>query len=339
MTLYKYYGFSSGIAALRSQELGFRNPAHFNDPFELSYLDNSSDSNFISGKMAKLKESLVILSLTRTPFNPLMWAHYAENHGGFVIGYDIQDEFLLSGKYNVISASEGNVIYTTKKETIEVTEELKDTLNSISQIGQGQAVESFAEENLEKIVPILNKALLYKHSCWAYEEEVRVIKVLDSIFEESHIWQSDPNRAFSPLSRSVAPGVDTIIVPGLYLFAKKANIKEVYLGMRNPLLERLQSDPIKDSSAYESARKLAWSVNKISMTNGSWGLESTAIARDSLMIPEKSSGLMKALSFSGGEAKYLCKVLPALLTSDDDIYELTNWSGDVNLKKNSEYVP
>lgn len=338
MILYKYYGFSSGMAALGSQKLGFRNPAYFNDPFELSYLDNSSDSNFVSGKMATLKESLVILSLTRTPFNPLMWAHYAENHGGFVIGYDIEDEFFLSGKYNVISASEGDVIYTTEKEKIEVSDELKDTLNSISLIGQGEEIRSISKEKLEKIFPILKKTLLYKHSCWAYEEEVRVIKVLDSIFEESHIWQSDPNREFSSLSKLVAPGIGTVIVPGLYLFAKKANIKEVYLGMRNPLLNRQQSDPIRNRSAYELAENLAWSVNKISMTSGSWGLDSTAISREFLMVPEKTKGLINAPSFSGREAEYLSKVLPELLSSHDDSYELTNWSGDLNLKKNGEFV-
>ncbi len=338
MILYKYYGFSSGIAALESQKLGFRSPAYFNDPFELSYLDNSSDSNFVSKEIATLKENLVILSLTRTPYNPLMWAHYAEDHRGFVIGYDIEDEFLLSGKYNVISASEGDVIYTTKKEKVEVTDELKDSLNIISLIAQGKEIRSISKEKMEKITPILKKSLLYKHSCWAYEEEIRVIKVLDSIFEESQIWQSDPNQAFSSLSKLVAPGIGTVIIPGLYIFAKKANIKEVYLGMRNPLLNREKIDPIRNRNAYESAEILAWSVNKISMTCGSWGLESTAITREYLMIPEKTKGLINAPSFSGREAEYLSKVLPNLLTSGDDSYELTNWSGDLKLKKNGEFV-
>ena len=115
MILHKYYGFSSGIAALESQKLGFRSPAYFNDPFELSYLDNSSDSNFVSKEIATLKENLVILSLTRTPYNPLMWAHYAEDHRGFIIKKKKKDEFLLTGKYNVIFASEGDVIYKKKK--------------------------------------------------------------------------------------------------------------------------------------------------------------------------------------------------------------------------------
>lgn len=338
MILYKYYGFGAGVAALGSQMLGFRNPVYFNDPFELSYLDNSSDSDFALGKIKSLKESLVILSLTRTPFNPLMWAHYAEEHKGFVIGYDIEDEFFLSEKYNVISASEGNVIYTTEKEKIDISDELKETLHSIYLIGLGDEIKSIPKEKLEKIAHLLKKSLLYKHSCWAYEEEVRVIKVLDSIFEESHIWQSDPNRAFSTLDKLVAPGIGTMIVPGLHLFTKKAKIKEVYLGMRNPLINRQKSDPIRNRDTFELAEKLAWSVNKVSMTRGSWGLESTLIDRDFLMIPEKNYGLINSLSFSGEEADYLSKMLPGILNKPDDSYELTNWSGELNLKKNGEFV-
>ena len=59
MILYKYYGFGAGLAALGSQKLGFREPRYFNDPFELSYLDNSDDLNFVSTKTEELKKSLV----------------------------------------------------------------------------------------------------------------------------------------------------------------------------------------------------------------------------------------------------------------------------------------
>jgi hypothetical protein len=336
--LYKYYGFSAGMAALGSRKLGFRNPVYFNDPFELSNLDNSSDSDFVSKKIDALKESLVILSLTRTAFNPLMWAHYAEDHKGFVIGYDIEDEFFLSGKYNIISANEGDVIYTTEKERIDISDELKETLHNIFHIGQGEEMNSFSKEKLEKIAPILKKALLYKHSCWAYEEEVRVIKVLNSVFEECHVWQSDLNRAFSSLNQLVAPGIGSVIVPGLYLYSKEAKIREVYLGMRNPLLSRHQNVEIKSRSVYELAENLAWSVNKVSMSDGSWGLKSTAISHNFLMVPEQTKGLINSLSFSGREAEYLSKVLPELVGSADDCYELTNWSGELNLKKNGEFI-
>jgi hypothetical protein len=57
MILYKYYGFEAGLSALKSQRLGFRLPAYFNDPFELSFLSNGSgDEKKISILHQKLEE-------------------------------------------------------------------------------------------------------------------------------------------------------------------------------------------------------------------------------------------------------------------------------------------
>ncbi len=337
MIFYKYYSFSSGIAALSSQKLGFREPKYFNDPFELSYLNNSSDSNFIEDKMNSLKKSLVILSLTKTYSNPLMWAHYGEDHKGFVIGYDIDDDFFLSQKYNVITAAEGKVSYTNKKEKIIISEKLKNVLHEIYLIGEGK-ISSHLKSKL--LLSILKKALLYKHSSWAYEEEVRVIKVLDSKFKESEEWQSDPNRAFSSFSKSVAPGIETISIPGLYLFNKEVKIKEVYLGMRNPLLSpHIQtSDPIESRDIYEQSKKHSWCVKKMSMASGSWELEGHDINRELLMIRKQTRGLIRSLAFSGLEAEYLCRTLPLNLDSVEDRYELTNWYDRIELKRNGEFV-
>ena len=176
--------------------LGFREPRYFNDPFELSYLDNSSHSNDVATRIEGIKKLLVILSLTRTPYNPLMWAHYGEEHRGFVIGYDVADEFFQSDDYNIIAVNDGDIVYTTEKERLQFTEELKQVFHECFLVGQGYPLSSYEPQEKKEIIALIRKALLYKHSCWSYEEEVRVVKVLDSIFEESHIWQSDPNRSF-----------------------------------------------------------------------------------------------------------------------------------------------
>ena len=116
MILYKYYSFTAGIAALNSRRLGFREPAYFNDPFELSYLSSVDATQSELEQLAKmingLKRSLVVLSLARTPHNPLMWAHYSENHSGFVIGYEVDDGFLTDDTLNIIPVNRGAVTYT-----------------------------------------------------------------------------------------------------------------------------------------------------------------------------------------------------------------------------------
>lgn len=338
MILYKYYGFSAGIAALGSQKLGFREPKYFNDPFELSYLNNSKDSNFVGDKIEQLKKSLVILSLTKTPYNPLMWAHYGEEHRGFVIGYDVENEFFQSYDFNVLSVIDGDVVYTTEKERTEFTENLKQVLYKCSLIGKGELLSSYGTQEKKEIIVLLKKALLYKHSCWSYEEEVRVVKVLDSTFEESHVWQANPNRSFSNLSKLVTPGIGCMTIPGLNLFNKQAIIKEVYLGLRNPLLKRLPDDLIKDKKLMELSENNSWKIYSISMSNGTWGLESKALINNFLLITQKTQGLINSFNFNGVEADFLIRTLSPCLKSADDNYEFTNWSGELALKKNGDFI-
>jgi len=38
-----------------------------------------------------------VLSLSESPTNPLMWAHYSESHRGFVVGFDTDDSFFRCG--------------------------------------------------------------------------------------------------------------------------------------------------------------------------------------------------------------------------------------------------
>lgn len=338
MILYKYYGFNSGVSALLSQQLGFREPRYFNDPFELSYLDNSDDIDFVASKINELNKSLVILSLTRTPYNPLMWAHYGEEHRGFVIGYEIEDEFLQSNEYNVIAANKGDVIYTSQKEKIELTPEIKETLHKAYLVSQGVKIDDYLGAERESIEKLLKKSLLYKHASWSYEEEVRVVKVLDSKFEASEKWQSNPNRSFSSINKLVAPGIGCSIVNGLYLFNKKINIKEVYLGSRNPLRLNLGDDLIANTRLAELAEEHLWSVKLINMSSGTWGLESEPTSGSTLNVHEKTKGLINSFSFNGIEAEYLAEKLPSLLGNASDRYELTNWSGDLGLKKNGDFV-
>ncbi len=338
MILYKYYGFNAGIAALYSQKLGFREPRYFNDPFELSYLDNSDDADHIASKVNELKKSFVILSTTRTPCNPLMWAHYGEKHRGFVIGYEVDGEFLQSDDYNVLSVNEGDVVYTSSKEHFPLTEELKATLHKAFLISQGESISSYKGTERKNIETLLKKALLYKHSCWYYEEEVRVVKVLQPMFATCEEWQSNPNRSFTTLSKMVAPGIGCLVVNGLYIFNKKVPIKEVYLGIRNPLRQKATEDSIMHDSLAALAENMSWSVKLVNMSTGAWGLDSQDSGTEILKIFNKTEGLLNSFSFDENEAKYLATRLSKMDIQKDDQYELTNWSGEIGLKKNGEFL-
>lgn len=91
MSLYKYYDAEGGRAALNSRSLGGRTPSNFNEPFELTALSNGdgamSKLHTLRVQIEELKEQVVILSLTRSPLNLLMWAHYGREYTGMVVRY------------------------------------------------------------------------------------------------------------------------------------------------------------------------------------------------------------------------------------------------------------
>lgn len=227
MLLYKYYSYEAGVSALKSRRLGFRRPGYFNDPFELSGMSNAIGYAKISSRVGMLKDGVGVLSLTRTPLNPLMWSHYAIDHKGFVIGYDVSVDFLSSDEWNIVPVQDGDVIYTSSKDRFLIGGNEKTIFHE-------EFLAALGEPSSEKGRRILKRVLLYKHSCWSYEEEVRVVKLLDSPFFETSEWMSEPNRIFDIPTEPICEGRSKEKISGLCLFKTIVPIKEVYIGLRNP---------------------------------------------------------------------------------------------------------
>jgi hypothetical protein len=254
LILYKYYGAGSGLAAIESQRLGFRKPHYFNDPFELTALSNGDGPgaklDTLRLRIEELKKQVVILSLTRSALNPLMWAHYGQEHTGFVVGYEVGGDFLGSQEYNLIPAETGDIIYTHTKSPFTLTPAAMDVLQRVYQFGHGATDSPSYEEQA-----LARRLFLTKHASWVYEEEVRIVKILDSLFEESWVYQADPLRQFE--SPDYLPD-------GLYLYKQRVPIKEVYLGARNTL----QDAPDKLDKVFGEDRK----VYKLTVEDTSWQL-------------------------------------------------------------------
>jgi hypothetical protein len=98
MILYKYVSFEAGKAILGRNSIGFSQPKCFNDPFDLPTYPPEPAPNPVESLFSDVRtwvknhiwaENTGILSLTRTPTNPLMWAHYADKHQGVVVGLDV----------------------------------------------------------------------------------------------------------------------------------------------------------------------------------------------------------------------------------------------------------
>ncbi|TPG75907.1 DUF2971 domain-containing protein [Pseudomonas mandelii] len=337
MVLYKYYGFNSGLSALKSSLLGFRTPGYFNDPFELSYLDNAEGSDLklthMQTRLKNFRESVVILSLTRTPLNPLMWAHYAEEHKGFVIGYQVDTPFLKSRDFNLIPIDGGDVMYTNTKTLHALTLENKELLDhlELTTMFPGDYREAFPElENLAR------KVFLVKHACWVYEEEVRVVKQSINFTEESG---QSPMWCSSSIYCELAPGYGINVIPGLSIFQTPVAIKEVYLGLRNPLLGTYEGQSFEgsiDHALREKSEQEQWEVNAIEMTSGSWELKSKPLKSRALSICKSHYGLRDGVKLTGRDVELL-KAKSGTVKPSDEFY-ISEWRGELYLKKNNNWV-
>lgn len=258
MILYKYVSHDAGMKILQNGSVGFTQPCNFNDPFEVeaAYPSTEGDNpidvmlNRIrnSGKKSIWKENTGILSLTRQPLNPLMWAHYGREHTGMVIGIDSAISEFTCEETNLVPIQYGSVIYTNIKPD-------SPFLSKPTEPIEAGGTFHFPKGQLER----LQRMFLYKPSCWAYEEEVRVAKCLKGIEDGT----------------SIKSGTFTKICVGgrpLYLLnLPKDAIKEVYVGARSEYL-----DANKALGLIQDIRKHQPQVNVYGcgISNSSWSLDS-----------------------------------------------------------------
>lgn len=261
--LYKYYSYAGGMAALKSQNLGFRKPEFFNDPFELTALSNNVGSvgklGDLKARIDQIKDQVVILCLTRCAFNPLMWAHYADQHQGFVIGYDVSGSFLNSPDYNLITVDSGGVLYTSTKTPFSLNSEGMKTLTGVWE--QAFGFGDVADQAMAR------RLFLTKHASWVYEEEVRVVKRLVDWTRTVEEDMNDPFRSYYILTRDLELGKAVPFNSNareLYLYNHKVPINEVYLGARSMFEE---DDNYAD--VFQSGRK----VFKLEVNQSTWGFD------------------------------------------------------------------
>ena len=180
MRLYKYVSLKSLMAILETNSLGFTCLSEFNDPFDRVILPPVPASNAeldfpsareLRGKMKAMiyEDNYGALSLTRSPENKLMWAHYADEHRGAVIELDVSVAGFNCEKTNFIPSFLGGVIYSSTPETERYSSNFENTMV----LGK---THDFHIDHYEK----KQRLFLTKPLDWAYEEEVRVVKCLEN---------------------------------------------------------------------------------------------------------------------------------------------------------------
>jgi hypothetical protein len=102
MRVYKFRSRIWGLKALEDKQLKVSPIDGLNDPFEYLAVDlgDKSVREFIREKRAFLGANSGVISFSKEWSNPVIWAHYAEDHQGMALGFDIPDKMLFKMKYS-----------------------------------------------------------------------------------------------------------------------------------------------------------------------------------------------------------------------------------------------
>ena len=179
MILYKYTSLATVRRIFELARIGFSRPGFFNDPFDKPIATPVQTDNPISETFANVaaqvkstvwEENTAVLSLTRSPKNALMWAHYADHHRGAVLEIDASAAGFTNEKTNMIPAQFGSVVYSRSRQNGPYSSTFQEPVN----VG---GTHCFVLSHYEK----WQRLFLTKPLDWAYEEEVRVAKCLKGL--------------------------------------------------------------------------------------------------------------------------------------------------------------
>ncbi|STO56732.1 DUF2971 domain-containing protein [Grimontia hollisae] len=178
-SIFKYREFTkSSIELLVNQELWFARPDTLNDPFECQMMMpemlesiwrhhevEQKEREKISQFLTKSLDNVGICSFSKTRQNQLMWAHYADEHKGFCIGFS--KKALMQDIHPVHCE---NVEYQKDLPYKGVIERIKYFENRpLSEIPFHNSSYSIASD-------ILSSSIGIKYTNWSYEKEVRLVK-------------------------------------------------------------------------------------------------------------------------------------------------------------------
>lgn len=181
-TLYKYSSLTDSITlneqklnTLEQKKIFMSDTKYLNDPFDnKAYFyrpDELRKYERLSGHGGKLIDDfsafVKISSLTsNNVYSMPMWAHYANNHAGFCVSYDIKGNVELSGNTFPVQ-------YT--KQRIDITRLMDQQVKKMIQELETQSAEGKKQILLDDLTLVFLTSFLgnIKHLSWSYESEFR----------------------------------------------------------------------------------------------------------------------------------------------------------------------
>lgn len=137
---------------------------------KIGNLPSDPDKMFLSAH-EQLSE-VGIFSLSQVPDHPLMWAHYAEDHKGICLGFEITDDSVLADAERFLRVEYSN---STPKFDEQITTALTLSLDKKGSIR--------TESHLAFSDPSLRAAISTKGVEWEYEQEWRYVEPLSGAYD------------------------------------------------------------------------------------------------------------------------------------------------------------
>lgn len=147
----------------------------FNDPFDgkgfyydkkaLMKYGNLSECN---GEIVDFQKLIKCTCFSGNGVNSMpMWAHYSNNHKGYCIEYDVEENDALKGFVLPIQ-------YTDDR--LDITEELIRIAEDVSKLNQEKFDSEIYKYISQEMTIVYLSTLLYhvKHTAWSYEDEYRL---------------------------------------------------------------------------------------------------------------------------------------------------------------------
>lgn len=141
--LYYFTSARFGLEAIRDQRLKISTVEDLNDPFEwLSITGDQRVRRVLRKARTELGAQLGLICFSSSCRHPLLWAHYADNHKGLCLGFDIKEH---------------------------------NELREVDYIRERMGWSEFRSLTSEEGVRILLSYFSVKFDAWSYESEYRML--------------------------------------------------------------------------------------------------------------------------------------------------------------------
>lgn len=154
MKVYKFLDTNFGVSDIALKRVKVSRLNSLNDPFEFLAADvlEPRDRNALSAFKNQIHATSGIICFSGSWSNPLLWGHYANNHNGMALGFEVPDEHILKA------------YYTSQRVKIKFNQSTRKVVDGPK---------------------VIDKLIRTKFTDWSYEDEYRIFIELAKLKEEA----------------------------------------------------------------------------------------------------------------------------------------------------------